>query len=213
MVFQHLTQRAYLDQWKLGKHLYLIDCKTHEATPFQSARSILGMEDVQSQEMEDAFADVERSLHELKSDAEVTDPNTIYKMAKWTALHYVRSKRHVEILKTDYRLEVEGFTNSLVQLHAFFVSRRPNADGLVEPTFITCDNPCLYLKHGDLVFWLVPLSPFKYISFAPQRGWYESLPWDFNKNVLAAATEYCVSFDPLLHTEKPSFNLLLPPTE
>jgi len=165
MAFQHLTQKAYLDQWKLGSHLYVIDAKTHEAKPYQSAKRILGMEDVQSQEMEEAFADVESSLHELQTDAEVTDPNTIYKMAKWTALHYVRSKRHVEILKTDYRLEVEGFTNLLVSMHAFFVTRKPNADGVTEPTFITCDNPCLYLKHDDLVFWFVPFSPFSKATF------------------------------------------------
>ena len=68
--YQHLTQRAYLEAWKLDGNIYLIDKATQVATSRQSAKRVLGMDNLQTPEMEAAFNDVESSVGLLQTDLE-----------------------------------------------------------------------------------------------------------------------------------------------
>jgi hypothetical protein len=201
--YQHLTQKKYLDKWNLDGKLYLIDKKTGEAEPKQSAKSILGYNDIQTPEIEKAFNDVESALHLIETNVELTDPEQIRLFVKWFALHAVRCKRNASIIsKADYRGDVEHLANYFQGLTPIIITSH-NKDGSLKPSFITCDNPCVYLYRDGLEFWLVPVSPFRYMSFAPYNLWADSPPWDINKNIVQAATDHCVSFDESLHITDP----------
>ena len=119
MAFQHLTQKRYLDRWNLNGHLYLINKNTMNVTPFQSAKSILGMEDIQTPAMETAFGDVESCIGNIHTQGQLTDPKDVRKLAKWIALHAIRCKRYAHVLATlDYRGDVEKLADYFQQHHA-----------------------------------------------------------------------------------------------
>ena len=199
MAFQHLTQKAYLEHWKLGSNLYLINKHTGEASPCQSAKRILGMYDVQTPEMEAAFSEVESCIGNLHTTGELTDPHDKRMLAKWVALHAIRCAKNVDKLPSDYTYSVEHMADYFQRHHCFFLDSP-------KPAFITCDNPCLYLLRDGIPFWFIPASPFRCACFSPITAYAQSPPWDVNKNTLRAASDYCVSFDGDLHTTRESLD-------
>jgi len=98
--------------------------------------------------------------------------------------------------------------NCFLQLHGFFVDNLDRTTKQPRAAFITCDNPCLYLTHSGINFWVIPVSPFRFLCFTPIPVWGDSPPWDVNKNILHAASDHCVSFDADLHVTRESFDTL-----
>jgi hypothetical protein len=205
-MFQHTAQRAFLSRWKIGSHFYRIHKSSRKARPFQSAKHIegFGAENWQSQDMEDAFREVERDVGYTHQQGEITDPEKKRILARWLALHLVRTRRHRDDALAkgrDYRPAVDLFQDKLLTFHTFFQDHR-------EAVFITGDNP-IVLMGSDNPWndgWLVaPLSPNRCVYALPgdriphEAGLAGIRPSTINNWILNAATEFCLSFDRSLH--------------
>jgi hypothetical protein len=199
-VYQHYAQRAFLERWNRSGKLYLFDKEQRLPQPksIQSARSIFGLEDMQTVSMENAFFDVERSIGYTDHSGEIKEPAKIQIFAKWIALHLVRNRAHAPNLAgRDYQAQVDSMANSLVQYHAAFQDFK--ADVL-----ITGDNPVVPFT-GTEDFFIAPLSPRRCLYLMPESrfptedGGLLFRPSTINQFVYNAATRHCLSFDKNMH--------------
>jgi hypothetical protein len=202
-MFQHLAQRAYLERWKINEKIHLFSKSENRwMRPKDSAKRILGLEDMQSQIMETAFANVETCIGHTDDDALIESDEKATTFATWIALHGLRNALNAGSLKDrDYKKDVEELARRLRQHYAFFLTTAENA-------LITCDNPITKLvykdagKDKDLFF--APLGPRRAVVILPDDKVPVAIPW--NELTFRNATNICVSWDSSLH-----FDPTLPP--
>ena len=136
-MFQHTAQCAFLNRWKTGRFLYRIDKSARRARHFQSANYLhgFGANDWQSPDMEKAFAGIERVIGYTDHDGELKNPNDRRTLARWLALHFVRSRRfrdHALANGRDYTPAINLVEESFVRSYSFFAN-------FSESVFITGD--------------------------------------------------------------------------
>ena len=197
-MFQHLTQRAYLERWKTNGKIYLFSkSEKRWKKPKDSARKILGLEDVQSQDMETAFASVETCIGHTDDDRLILSDEKANTFVTWIALHGLRNARNVDSLRNcDYKQAVEKLAHQIRQRYGFFQKMPENA-------LITCDNPISKVGYEDggvykeLLF--APLSPRKAVVILPDDKRPSVSPQNWNEVTFRNATDICVSWDSDLH--------------
>jgi hypothetical protein len=199
--FQHIVQRAFLERWKGPDGIYLIEKATGTVSRKHSARNILGMENMQTDAMENAFADVETCIGNTSHQGELTKPADIRLLAKWMALHFVRNSLNASAIGAmDYAPLVEKWTTHLAAHHATWMDVQGDV-------FITGDNPVVSLKSESETLYFASLSPRRCIYFIKEDklpmedGKTGFSPQTINWYVFKAASKYCVSFDNSLHIE------------
>ncbi len=206
-MFQHTSQRSFLNRWKRGKYLYRIHRISGAVRRYQGANRIdgFGAEDWQSADMEKAFADVEKVVGYTDHSGELIDQKKIQVLARWLALHFVRTRQHREVALAngrDYRAAVDLIQEKIQTFHGFF-------SDFSEPVFITGDNPVALIataSPGPPEWLVAPLSPTRCIYVMSQNklpsesGMKLGLrPSTINQLIVNASTEYCLSFDCSLH--------------
>jgi hypothetical protein len=206
LMFQHTAQRSFVSRWKVGSHIFRIHKESRIVRPFQSANHIegFGAENWQSLDMEKAFSDVERVVGYTDHKGEMTDPAKIKTLARWLALHLVRTRRHRDVALAngrDYRQAVDLFESRLLTFHTFFHDH-------LDPVFITADNPVVLMGSelpGQHEWIVAPLSPKRCIYAVSgdripfEAGHVGVRPSTINQWVFNQATEHCLSFDRSLH--------------
>jgi hypothetical protein len=205
-MFQHTSQRSFLNRWKLGSHMYRIGKNSRAVKPFQSANRIdgFGAENWQSLEMEKAFADVEKVVGYTDNPGELLDTKKIQMLSRWLALHFVRARRHRDVALSngrDYRSAVDLVERAIMSYHGYFAD-------FTQPVFITGDNPVALVgtpRPGTPEWFVAPLSPSRCIYVMSQNllpsepGLHGLRPTTINQLILNEATDYCLSFDRSLH--------------
>ena len=197
-MFQHLTQKAYLERWKTNGQIHLFSKSENRwKKPKDSARRILGLEDVQSEAMETAFANVETYIGHTNDDALIGSDEKANTFATWIALHALRSARNADSLKNcDYKRIVEELADHLRQHYAFFLKLPENA-------FITCDNPITKLKYNDAgeykELFFAAISPCRGVAIVQDDKRPIVPPSKWNQSTFTNATDICVSWDSDLH--------------
>jgi Protein of unknown function (DUF4238) len=195
-MFQHLTQKAYLERWKINGKIHLFSKSENRwMRPKDSAKRILGLENVQSQVMETAFADVETCIGHTDDDSLIESDERATTFANWIALHARRNALNAGSLKDgDYKQDVEKLAHHLRQHYAFFLTTAENA-------FITCDNPITKLPYKDAgkdkELFFAPLGPRRAVIIVPDDKVPIKVRW--NELTLRNATNVCVSWDSDLH--------------
>ncbi len=199
--YQHFAQCAYLERWKTAKHLYLIDKVTGAVTPKQSAKRIMGMDDMQTAAMETAFSRVEQCIGHTAHEGEIKDPAWIQLLAEWMALHLVRNALNCATLaRVDYEPEVQRLGLHLGAHYGFWMD-------FTGDEFITGDNPVVQICDQNETFYFAALSPRRCVYLVrddkiPMDGGKPGLmPPTINWYIYKAASRYCVSFDGHLHIE------------
>jgi Protein of unknown function (DUF4238) len=197
-MFQHLTQRAYLERWNTNGKIYLFSkCENRWKPPKNSARKILGLEDVQSQAMETAFANVETCIGHTDDDALIGSDEKANTFATWIALHGLRNARNADSLKNgDYKRIVEELAHYL-RLHYAFFLKTP------EDALITCDNPITKLRYPDAgedkELFFAPISPRRAVVIVQDDKVPVVSSQNWNESTFRNATDICVSWDSALH--------------
>ncbi|HXB02856.1 MAG TPA: hypothetical protein VNV15_08575 [Opitutaceae bacterium] len=195
-----------MNRWKVGSHVYRIGKASRAVKTFQSANHLpgFGAEDWQSLEMERCFSDVEKVVGYTEHKGEILDSKKIQILARWLALHFVRSRRHREVALSngrDYRSAVDLVEETILGYHGFFAD-------FTGPVFITGDNPVALMgtpRPGTPEWFVAPLSPTRCIyvmeknELPSEPGFHGLRPTTINQLILNAATECCLSFDRSLH--------------
>lgn len=197
-MFQHLTQKAYLERWKTNGKIHLFSKSENRwMRPKDSAKRILGLEDMQSQIMETAFANVETCIGHTNNDALIESDEKATTFATWIALHGLRNARNAGSLKDrDYKKAVEKLAHHLRQHYAFFLTTSQDA-------LITCDNPITKLVYKDAgedkELFFAPLSPRRAVVIVPDDKVPIKIPW--NELTFRNASNICVSWESNLHVD------------
>ena len=197
--YQHYVQQAYLRRWVKAGHLFLFDKNTRKLVGRASSKRVFGELDWQSQEMETAFAEIERVVGNTDATTEIRDFQQMRKFTGWLALHLVRNGSNLQSRRgTDYRAEVENTSNMLLQWHGFW-------QNFQEDALITSDNPVVLIRSTTGDFFIAPLSPRRCVYVVPE----DRLPMEhnapcfspptLNQIMLNTAHSHCVSFDANLH--------------
>lgn len=195
--YQHYVQSAYLDRWKVGKYLYLIDKEAGTVQPKQAAKSIMGMENMQTAAMEQAFAEVEACIGHTDHAGEIVDAGFVRLLAEWMALHLVRNGLNAPTLgTTDYAAMVRRLAGDLAGHHGYWMD-------FTGDVFITGDNPVVQIRDTKESFFLAALSPRRCVFLVWEDKVPPFLPPTINWYIYKAASRYCVSFDEHLHIEDP----------
>ena len=197
--FQHTAQRAYLERWKVEGCLYLYDKSLGQFAKKQSAKSILGMENMQSEAMEKAFCRVEECIGHTTHVGEMKDERLVRSFAEWMALHLVRNALNAsELFGKNYAAEVQRLSLHLGAHFGFWMD-------FTGDVFITGDNPVVPVIYEGETFYVAALSPRRCVYLVaedkiPGEGGKQALmPPRINRLIHDAATKYCVSFDRELH--------------
>ena len=200
--FQHTAQRAYLERWNDGHGLYLYDKSTGKFTLEQSAKRILGIENMQSEAMENAFRNVERCIGNTGHLGEMKDNELVRSFAEWMALHLVRNALNASGLGgKDYAAEVRRLGLHLGAHFGFWMD-------FTGDVFITGDNPVVPVVYNGETFYIAALSPRRCVyliaedKIPGEGGKHGLMPPRINQLIHDAASRYCVSFDRNLHLEK-----------
>ena len=207
-MFQHLTQKAYLERWKTNGKIHIFSKRENKWTkPKDSAKRILGLEDMQTQAMETAFANIETCIGHTNDDGLIGSDEKANILATWIALHGLWNARNADILKNcDYKKDVEELAHLLRQHYAFFLNTP-------EDTLITCDNPITKLIYEDAgsckQLYFAPLSPRRAAIIIQDDKVPVVSPPKWNEATFNNATDICVSWDSDLHfnSTAPLFSL------
>lgn len=202
-MYQHYTQRAYLEQWNTGGGLFVFDKAGDLGKPINkgSAKRIFGIEDWQSMELENAFSDVETVKGNVDHVGEITSPKMIAQLARWMALHVVRNGINAPTVASfDYRPEVDRLA-ALFELHHGFWQ------DFATDCLITGDSPVVRVanQRSPIEFIVAPANPRRCVYLMPgdigfsHNGKPLFQPDQINRLVMNNAARYCVSFDPGLH--------------
>ena len=199
-MFQHLTQKAYLERWKTNGKIYVFSKRANRWTkPKNSAKRILGLDDMQSPAMETAFANVETCIGHTDDGTLIGSDERANIFATWIALHARRNARNADGLKDcDYKKNVEELAHHLLQHYAFFRNRPQDA-------LITCDNPITRLAYEDAgenkELFFAPLSPRRAVIIVQDDKLPLVSPQQWNEATFRNATDICVSWDNDLHCD------------
>lgn len=163
--------------------------------PKQAAKRILGMENMQSAAMEQAFAEVEKCIGHTDHVGEIVEPAFVRLLAEWMALHLVRNALNAPTLgSTDYAPFVRRLADHLAAHHGHWM----DFNGEV---FIAGDNPVVEIRDSKESFYLAALSPRRCVFLVWEDKVPPFLPPTINWYIYKAASRYCVSFDEHLHIE------------
>jgi|GEM_PF-4057767 len=207
-MFQHFTQKAYLERWKTNGKIYLFSKLENRWTkPKDSAERILGLDDMQSPEMETAFANVETCIGHTDDGTLIGSDEKANTFATWIALHARRNARNADSLKNcDYKKTVEELAHHLRQHYGFFLKTTQNA-------LITCDNPITKLKYEDAgegkELFFAPISPRRAVVIISDDKVPVVSPSQWNELTFRNATDICVSWNNDLHFDStgPPFSM------
>jgi hypothetical protein len=197
-MFQHFTQKAYLERWKANGKIHLFSKRKNEWTkPKNSAKRVLGLNDMQSTAMETAFAAVETCIGHTDDCTLIGSDEKANAFATWIALHARRNARNADGLKDcDYKKSVAELAHHLRQHYAFFLKTR-------EDVLITCDNPITKLRYEDAgenkELFFAPLSPRRAVVIVQDDKVPIVSPPQWNELTFRNATDLCVSWNNDLH--------------
>ncbi len=202
-MYQHYTQRAYLERWKVGGVFFLFEKEHGACAPQQktSAGKIFGLDDWQSMDLENAFADVEQCVGHIDAVGEVTEAEKMRLLSRWLALHAVRNGLNApDIAKINYGGEVDRLAAHFEGHFGFWQEFQVNS-------LITGDNPVVWMKHEATTadFYIAPVSPKRCVYLMPDDRIFQRngkplfQAVEINQFVYRAATKFCVSFDADLH--------------
>ena len=202
-MYQHYTQRAYLERWKVNGYLFLFDKSGDLTKPesIQSAAKIFGIDDWQSVDQENAFAAVERAKGHTHHVGEITDAAKISILARWMALHAVRNGINApDISKINYETEVDKLAARFEGHYGFF-------QDFAAESLITGDSPVVWVRHekSPVDFYIAPAGPKRCVYLMPDditfshNGKPLFQADEINRLVFKNAARYCVSFDASLH--------------
>jgi hypothetical protein len=155
----------------------------------------MGMENMQTAAMEQAFADVESCIGHTNHRGEIVDDPFVRLLAEWMALHLVRNALNAPTIgAADYSPFVRRLAVHLAGHHGYWM----DFDGDV---FITGDNPVVEISTSKESFYLAALSPRRCVFLVWEDKVPPFLPPTINWYIYKAASRYCVSFDEHLHIE------------
>jgi hypothetical protein len=193
--YQHTAQRAYLERWNGGRGLYLYDKNTENFALEQSAKRILGFDNMHSDAMENAFRNVEKCIGNTAHVGEMKDDKLARAFAEWMALHLIRNALNAGDLRgKDYATEVKALGSHLGAHFGFWMD-------FTGDVFITGDNPVVEIRDRKESFFLAALSPRRCVFLIREDKIPPFLPPTINWYIYKAASRYCVSFDEELHIE------------
>jgi hypothetical protein len=197
--YQHIVQQAYLRRWMHTGNLFLFDKHSRKLIKKTTARKVFGEFDWQSDQMESAFSNVEKTIGHTDMHGEFKDFHKQKLFTDWLALHLVRNRTNLSgIIGKDYRAMVECLSQKLMTYHAFW-------QDFTEDAIITSDTPVILISHPNGDFFIAPLSPRRcvYLMYA------NALPLDqgtpcfksntINRFMINTSNSHCVSFDNSLH--------------
>ena len=193
--FQHTAQRAFLERWSDGHGLYLYDKSTGNFSFEQSAKRIMGFENMQSEAMENAFRNVETCIGNTGHAGEMKDDKLVRSFAEWMALHLIRNALNAGDLNgKDYAAEVKALGLHLGAHFGFWMD-------FTGDVFITGDNPVVEIRDSKESFFLAALGPRRCVFLVREDKIPPFMPPTINWYIYKAASRYCVSFDQHLHIE------------
>lgn len=197
--YQHLTQRAYLNRWNTGAGIHQYDKQDKIWSRAQAAKRLGGEYDIQPEAMEKRFVSIEKHVGHTNQERELHELAEKEILAGWIALHAVRCRRNIDLLKeVDYSAEVKQLTDHLLQFYA-------NWCDFKSQRLITSDNPVLFMKTvTEETFYIVPVSPLRCAFLCAVDKYPETYamhPHLINRLIYNGASRYCYSFDRDLHRD------------